>query len=315
MAKRKYSSKSNIEPSVMTVPFVIPSGAVTSTIDLSQVASIINRRFYRQGINWAVAGFKVISPAGALGSLSIGQLPNTWVMSGAWEKTFRAWQRQQNEVLQDGTQQSVRAKYNDFKIFMDSDHLTAGVASNLLPIDFAGATYAAGEWDMSQIVIPNFGTPGTNFEPFLMGVGAKVSGIGGAYSVIDLYENSRGVPHSPDPDVPGDVLSTDNILNLMFDVGDNNTDVLANVVGKNDELPYDQDNYPGGTTNAPTVQYHDSAIISGTTIGGVTSMKGGNFPCGLIRIASTIDTPGTILQVNLVPGNHRGYLCEPMTEM
>ena len=73
--------------------------------------------------------------------------------------------------------------------------------------------------------------------------------------------------------------------------------------------------YPGGANQLATLQYHDSAIISATTIGGVTTLKGGNFPCGLIRIASVIDTPGTILQVNLVPGNHRGYLCESMTEM
>ena len=295
--------------------FALPDGAATSTIDLSQVASIMNRRFYRQGINWAVAGFKVISPAGATGSLSVAQLPNTWIMSNAWEKTFRAWQRQQNEVLDDGVQESVKAKFNDFKIFADADHLAAGVAGNLLPIDFAGAPYLPGEWEASQIVIPNFGTVGVNYEPFLMAVGDKIGGAGGAYSLIDLYANSRAVPQSPDPAVGPDVLSTDNILNLMFDVGDNNTDVLTNVVGKNDELPYVQDDYPGGPTQAPTLQYHDSAIISGTTIGGVTHMKGGNFPCGLVRISSNIDTPNTVFVVDLIPGNHRGYLCEPMTEM
>ncbi len=299
----------------MTMSFTLPSGAATSTIDLSQVASIMNRRFYRQGINWAVAGFKIISPAGATGALSVAQLPNTWVMSNAWEKTFRAWERQQDDVLDDGVQESVKARYNDFKIFADVDHHTAGFAGNLLPIDFTGAPFAAGEWEASQIVIPNFGGAGINFEPFLTAVGANVGGAGGSYSLIDLYENSRSTPQSPDPAVPGAVLSTDNILNLMFDVGDNNTDVLTNVVGKNDDLPYVQNDYPGGTAQAPTLQYHDSALISGTTIGGVTSLKGGNFPCGLIRVSSNIDQANTLFVVNLIPGEHRGYLCEPMTEM
>jgi hypothetical protein len=315
MARRKSTRGSKIQPAVMTLAFALPSGAAQSTIDLSQVASIVNRRFYRQGINWAVAGFKVVSPSGVTGSMSIAQLPNTWVMSNAWEKTFRAWQRQQRESLEDGQQESVRAKFNDFKIYADSAHLIAGVASNLLPVDFAGDPYAPGEWDMSQIVIPNFGTPGNNYEPFITAVGDDVGGAGGSISAVKAYANSRGVPQSPDPAVPGTVLSTANFLNLMFDVGDNNTDVLANVVGKNDDLPYIQYDYPGADVQAPTMQYHDSALISGTTIGGITQLKGGNFPCGLVRIASSLSGEDTLLQINLIPGNHRGYLCEPMTEM
>ena len=34
----------------------------------------------------------------------------------------------------------------------------------------------------------------------------------------------------------------------MFDVGDNNEDVLDNVVGKNEAMPYDQTDYPGETS-------------------------------------------------------------------
>ena len=110
----------------------------------------------------------------------------------------------------------------------------------------------------------------------------------------------------------------------IFNEGtDQTSEVIEDMLFDNNQPPYpfegDGTNvdtmYPGGANQLATLQYHDSAIISSTTIGGVTTMKGGNFPCGLIRIASVIDTPGTILQVNLVPGNHRGYLCESMTEM
>jgi hypothetical protein len=47
-------------------------------------------------------------------------------------------------------------------------------------------------------------------------------------------------------------------------------------------------------------------------------LKGGNFPCGLIAIewTPTGDPQGNLaIQVDLVPGHHRGYLAEPMTEM
>ena len=140
MAKRKYSKIKKVEPSVLTLYFVLEaesSGKETNYIDLSQCASIINRRFYRQGINWAVSGFKVLTQAGVTGQVSIHKLPNTWVMSNAWEKGFRAWKRQQDETIEDGTQESVKAKFNDFKIFMNSDHLSKDFSRNLLPLSAA----------------------------------------------------------------------------------------------------------------------------------------------------------------------------------
>ena len=87
--------KSKIQPAVQTMVFstsTIPSsGSGTFYIDLSQCASLLNRRFYRQGLNWAVSSIKVMTTA-FQGSIFVNKLPNTWVMSNAWEKSFRAWQ-------------------------------------------------------------------------------------------------------------------------------------------------------------------------------------------------------------------------------
>lgn len=320
MAKRKYSKMKKIEPSVQTLLFstpTIPNGSSEDFyIDLSQVASIMNRRFYRQGINWAVSGIKILAVA-FTGAVQVSKLPNTWVMSNAWEKGFRAWKRQQDEALDDGDQESVKAKFNDFKIFMDANHASDGFASNLLPFDSIGNTATAGEWEASQIVIPNYGAVGTNYEPFITGVGDYVAGAGGSISLIKAYESSRSTPQSPDPAVPSAVTNTDNVWRALFDVGDNNEDVLLNVVGKNNDLPYVQDDYPGGDTQLPGLQVHDYEFITATTVGGTTYMKGGNFPCGLLKFTCTNSgtTSNVVIQIDLVPGDHRGYLCEPMTEM
>ena len=129
MARKKKHNRNKIEPSVMTLYFTTPStspeSSSTSFIDLSQVASLVNRRFYRQGLNWAVAGFKITTanPSGGaniLGSVSIEKLPNTWVMSNSWEKSFRTWQRMTNETLEEN--ESARPKFLDFKVYADSDH-------------------------------------------------------------------------------------------------------------------------------------------------------------------------------------------------
>ena len=290
-------------------------------LDISQCASILNRRFYRQGLNWAVSGFKILSSDGSTGSIQVVKLPNTWVMSNAWEKGFRAWKRQQNDALDDGENQSVKAKYNDFKIFADVDHHSLGYGANILPVSSAtlGAniqTAVPGEWEASQIVIPNFVTVGTNYEPYIQAVGEDVGGLGGTISLIKAYEDSRSTPQSPDPAVPPGVTSADNIYRAMFDVGDNMEDVMANVVGKNDELPYPQENYPGGDTQLNSLQIHDSEFITATTVGGTTRLKGGNFPCGLVGFnLGDYDGAYLLVQVDLVPGTHRGYLAESMTEM
>lgn len=328
MARTKKSMK--IQPAVRTITIpigLLDPGITAKTVDISQIASICNRRFYRQGLNWAVSGFTLHANEGTVGSISVKKLPNTWSLSNGWEKVFRAWQRQQNEALEDGSQQSVKARFNDFKIYMDGEHRTAGYSDNMLPAvtDTSGSwiSYTPGEWEPTPIVVPNFGgAAGVTQEIFIKGVGAAASNT---HSLIQLYEDSRSVPQSPDPDVPGDVLNNNNILSLMFDVGADNTEVLSNVVGENNDLPYDQLNYPGGAVQAPQLQFHDRISATATTISSKIPGRGGNFPCGLVRFdidgtlgASSVMgevVPNAYIQIHLVPGMHRGYLCERMTEM
>jgi len=337
MAKRKSSKRSNkIEPSAMTlyIPTDPIAGApVTQYLDLSQVASLVNRRFYRQGINWAVAGIKVLSSAGFSGTITISKLPNTWVMSNAWEKGFRAWQKMNREALAEAP--SVRPKFLDFKIYADSQHHTSGYATNMLPLSHSGA-YAAGEWVPSKFVVPDTsGGAGAvnNFEVIATGASFPGGGATGlnAVSLIEGYANSRGLPYTDDPNVPDDVADAngptpENWLSALFNEGTNQDDqVLDDMRTENDQAPYPFENdgtatdtqYPGGANQGPGLQIHDVEYITPTTIGGTTRLKGGNFPCGLMRfdMTNTGSTSNLILQIDLMPGTHRGYLCESMTEM
>ena len=130
MAKKKsgYKRMKKIEPAVQTLWFNVITPADTTDskfIDLSQVASLVNRRFYRQGINWAVSGietYSTVSTEGfsSQGNIVVSKLPTTWVMSNAWEKGFRNWQRMNNEALAES--ESVRPRFLDFKIYADELH-------------------------------------------------------------------------------------------------------------------------------------------------------------------------------------------------
>ena len=339
MARRNYSKKGrNIEPSVQT--FVLPGPAIapgitptTMYVDLSQVASLMNRRFYRQGINWAVAGIKIITPSGLLGGVTLSKLPNTWVLSNAWTKSFKAWQKMNNEALAES--ESVRPKFLDFKIYADSDHHAAGFGGNLLPIA-AGGVANAGEWESSKFVIPDNNNDVVQGRE-VIAVGANYPGAGAsgldAISMIEGYAASRSIPQPDDPATPVDAADAvgptpENWLAALFADGIPQTDeVLNDMTTENNQAPYPFEGdgvnldtmYPGGANQLIGLQFHDTELITSTTIGGTTRLKGGNFPCGLMRFDFTNETLeddlAPLIYIDLIPGNHRGYLCEPMMEM
>ena len=133
MARRnnnKMTRMRKIEPSPLTLTLETPGttapGAILRTyVDLSQIASIVARRFYRQGLNWGIAGIKCQSAQP--GSIQVCKIPNTWVASAAWHKTFALWNKQMNDTLAEGGNQSLRARFSDFKIFADAEHRALGV--------------------------------------------------------------------------------------------------------------------------------------------------------------------------------------------
>ncbi|AXH79054.1 MAG: hypothetical protein [Circular genetic element sp.] len=324
-----------LDPSVMTMTYILPAGAPgVSRIDTSQSAALLNRRFYRQGLNWGVAGFRIISPTGVTGSLSVLKLPNTWVMSNAWHKSFAVWNRMNNEAMEEN--ESIRPRFLDYKIYADSAHHAAGFGANLLPISGAGVPATAGEWDASKAVITADGNPnlGTSLE--FIATGASYPGVGAsghnAVSLIEGYAASRRLPNIADPNMPDDITDTfgvtpENWMTAVFNEGTVQDEaVLTDLSTENNIAPYPFENdgtaidtmYPGGANQLNGLEFHDSAFITPTTVGGITSIRGTNFPCGLITIGHNLTAPpegAVLIEVLMIPGTHRGYLAEPMQDM
>ena len=288
--------------------------------DISQMASIVNRRFYRQGLNWAVRGFRCNQKDGTGGGrFQIEKLPETWVMSNAWEKSFRLWLKQQNDAVAEYGGESTIARFRDFKIFMDGPHAEAGIAANALPIKSGGGTFLPGQWEASEIVIPNTAVDagGSDTEPtefFLHMVGSNFGPGSVSRGMIDGYQYSRSYPQSPDPVGPAQ-QSDFNWMRDMFDVGNDSSEILDNAQNKNENLPYPQEHYPGGVTQAAVLQLHAHTDITATTnaVNNSFTMAGTQVPCGLLKFTNQT---AQIMEVfiDLVAGPHRGYLCEPMQE-
>ena len=150
--------------------------------------------------------------------------------------------------------------------------------------------------------------------------------------MIEGYAASRGLPNIEDPNTPDDAADAvgsvpENWMSALFNDGTTQTEnVLVDMISENNIAPYPFENdgvnvdtmYPNGANQLTGLQVHDLELQTTTTIGGITRFKGGMFPCGLICLElSTLAgvVPEVLLQIDLVPGNHRGYLCEPMTEM
>ncbi len=337
MARRKarIPQGKKLQPAVKTLNFTVPLGA--STIDLSQCASLVNRRFYRQGLNWAVAGFSFFTAADASGSIGISKIPDTWVASNAWMKGFSTWQRMNNDALDEVD--SVKPKFLDFKVFMDEVHHAAGSTGNLIPLDTQNPaqTYVLGEWEYSKAIIPitepDAGA-GTTAERDFIWTGASYPGTSAAtgnnaVSLIEGYAASRGLPDIRDPNAPDDADDTlggtpENWMSAMFNEGiPQDHEVIEDMITENNQAPYPFENdgvnadtmYPGGANQAPGLQGHMVALVSPTTVGGRTNIEGGNFQGGLIRVVNNTGDATASMFIHLVAGPHRGYMCQPMQDV
>lgn len=340
MARRKarIPQGKKIQPAPLTITTLITTTDTRSVFyaSLSQMASLVNRRFYRAGLNWAVAGIKLVLLGSATGAVAVHKIPSTWVASNSWEKGFRAWSKMQNEALDESD--SVKPKFNDFKVFMDAEHHSSGVGNNLLPLSGNGTgsqLYAPGTWDMSEMVIPTWGDPGASKNREIVWTGPNYPGAGAsgldAVSLIEGYAASRGLPDIRDPNVPADAASAagnipENWIAAVFsEATDQDADVLSDLITDNTKAPYPFENdgtatdtqYPGGANQGIGVETHDFVAFTGTTVSETNYVKGGMFPGGLVKFDCTNFPTDTQIMVmfDLVPGHHRGYHCQPMQEM
>lgn len=332
MARRKarIPQGKKLQPAVKTMAFSLPIAA-DSTISLSQCSSLLNRRFYRAGLNWAVAGMTFFTTG--VGSINILKVPDTWIASNAWEKGFHAWNDMNNEALE--STESIKPRFTDFKVYMDNIHHAAGVGANALPIDSLLNPATPGTWDMSTVTFQTSTdtTNATDYELIWTGgsyPGAAPGSGHDAVSLIEGYASSRGLPQIRDPNVPDDAADVgptatpENwIGSLLTEGSDQHEDVLANMLVDNNQAPYPFENdgtatdtqYPGGANQLPGLQIHDTLLVTATTVGGKTTTGGFNAQGGLIRVRTQIDAGDVLCLVHLVPGDHRGYMCQPMQDV
>lgn len=323
-----------LQPAPMTMTFEMGDSGV-SFIDLSWAASILNRRAYKQGLRWYVSSMSIYAN-GTNKSVRVATLQNNWCTFNAWKKGKAMWDKMNDQVLEN--EEGIQGRYHDYKIFMDRTHLVnyldrgvqtdvASLGKTLLPVVYDANTGAPiwpasdnREWNYSEYVIPTDGGALPPVEANITMNGA--SNLGAAQKSVALisgYGLSRSRPNVTDPNAP--TTSVDSWMNSLFDVGGNDSEIRDNLVDENDQAPYPmvgdasgQERYPGGESNLAGLELVCPPITSsaGTDYSGRTIIPGFQAPCGLIALKS--DGAVTI-QVNLVPGDHRGYMVDKMGDL
>jgi hypothetical protein len=214
MAKRKAKK---MQPAVTRLWFKIKGGTdqVSTTItycDISLACSAVNRRFYRQGLKWAVAGMKLHTPAETTGTFKVSKVPDTWIAANAHTKVKKLWMESQSQVTD--VDPSIKAKYRDFKVYLDAQNGLystvqgagpTGATQNqfMLPIDSLDNAVLPGEWVYSTIQMPQLGGSAPPEEVHMIMVGDNnTGGSKELRGIIHGYGMSRAKPMLDDPNVP-----------------------------------------------------------------------------------------------------------------
>jgi hypothetical protein len=273
----------------------VPHGTAVN-VDIAQCLSILNRRMYRQGMNYFVESVTIHSPAACV--MGVGSVPDSWITHNAWKKGYETWRTMQNEYL-DGMGASIKGTWADFKVLLDD-----GGESFVTPVDGNGDAYLTGEWVYSNFVYDDAGTARSPGIALIGGV-TEDSHIG----LIEAYGNARNFPQAS-PASPAEAST--GFYAQYHGVGDTDDELGTDLKDDNDLPPYDQDDYPGGDANGdhPIVQgsLATTAEYPISTLGGFTA------PCGLLHLqqAQASGSAAVLAIITIGIGPYKGVMASPM---
>lgn len=299
----------DIEPAHRVLTYSIDADG-SHDIDIAKDLSVINRRLYRQGMQYYVESVEVgFIPTAAVSYVHLACLTagDTWMVHNAWKKAQAAWLKQQRDARANGLQ-SAKPKWEDFKVSLDDASSTP-----LTVIAGDDGTCAPDDWVYSKFV---WDDDGTEHEPTMNLLGSSDLATGGnGVGLVLEYNRSRAHVDTAPP-----LFSTlsDSIYAKLHGT-DELTDMLVdNMEDDNDAAPYDMDAMVGGSTVADAPWFHGFSISTPANKG---IHPGFLAECGLVRIVvssyaadgSVADIPnGSKIFVKVAPGPYRGVMASPM---
>lgn len=309
---KKYTKKT---PTATRLSFEF-SGGTTQYIDIARALSIINRRFYRQGVYYYVNSVEIYN--NETGVVDLHTLPDTWVTKNAWNRAFSIFQKMNSLVDEPGSSIG-RPKYHDFKVFMSDLHRTTGSANPVLHginAAYSTAGMTPNDWVYSVLVSADSnhdGLPNADeFNVHMLGDHVVQDGTGTStrftsVGLIKSYGDTRVLPHFTEPSLPA-ATSGDPLLNLFdYSSEEQINDIVTNLDEDNDSPPYDLDYYLGTSVNA---MQHVARIGTEVGVGRVGRAAGFCAPFGLICVDPSGVSTAFRVVLNLAVGTYHGVYAE-----
>ena len=284
-------------------------GNGTQFVDIAMALSIINKRFYRQGVYYYVNSVELYNNEDAYVDLHV--MPDTWGVKNAWNRGFKIYQ-QMNALAPTG----YRPKYHDFKIYMSGRHVNIGTMSpSMHDINGSQTPFSVGEWVYSRYTSMDSnhdGTPNADeFTVHMLGDNDVQDGSGtstrfNSIGLLKSYQNSRARQPDAQPNLPTDAIG-DPLANL-FDASSEEfvNDLIENLEGDNDETPYNNDLSVGQNGH----MQHVARLATSTQLGRVATAPGFCAPFGLICVDPQSTATAWRLVINLAPGTYHGVYAE-----
>lgn len=334
-----------MQPAERKVNVDIP--ALTASIyDSGKMLSQLNRRFYRQGMEYAFDSVEVRAAQGE-GYVSVYRLPHTWVTANSWVMAFSHWKNQQDEALEGSGEFSRRARYNDFKIYYNKwdagkggvpDQPANGYTRVEVPNNFpsyadvfAVDNTATIEWDYSELGFAETEDASSLSvaSMYMIGDNYGTDGVG----LIHNYALARARPQAPDPNTVDQENMTpwsdrsiyrrmeqaDNLVSdLVLDRAADENEVPPYFLGVNSQFewyPYGAMSTIAGHTGLEYgVKVDDLIVRSGTSA--FTSDATGPFSayCGLLCLVNNVDATVSV-HVTHTLGSYGGVAARPMQEV
>ena len=300
---KKYSKKS---PTVLRLSFE-GSGGTTRYIDIARALSIINRKFYRQGVYYYVNSVELYNNSDHY--VDLHTLPDTWVTKNAWNRGFKIFQQMNAQV------DTPRPKYHDFKVRMSVGQTADGANTmdpELFDINGAYNSKAPNEWVFSKFTTKHSdGGAADEFTVTMIGDDVGAQGNRDSISLVKSYALSRSYsPLTGEPQLRTG-HEDDPLANLFDASGDNAEEsIMLNLDTMNDETPYDTF-YHG--ENAAAAMQHVARLATTATVGRVAKASGFCAPFGLICVDPANTTSGDDtwrIVINLAAGTYHGVYAE-----
>jgi hypothetical protein len=263
-------------------------------LDIARDLSVINRKLIRQKAIFTVMGGMMKDSGGS--DLRFSTAPMTWTSKLAVNRAFKQWRKLQAQTYK--RTEGLRApKYNDFKVYLDGSH---SAAKTLTPVYSPGKLHTLGEWNYSTLVQPKlieasegvlgFDADADSWDMQIVGNHDGTSEIttddGQTFyqnlsrvGLIKSWYDSRPVPIQAVPN-NAPAIRTDPLSNL-FDIEDDDSEMVSVIESENDLGPYDK-------TNVQGVQDGETQVVSfvDNTAGepDVVTIPGFQALCGLVKI-------------------------------